>query len=110
MRFALVSVIAGLLFAACLSAQAPSAKVGPAAAQPQASAQALASGPIRFTFLPIDFHLDSSESAERHAPETMAGGVAVFDYNNDGKLDIFFANGADIHTLQKSEPKYWNRL
>ena len=110
MRFALVSVIAGVLFAACLSAQAPPAKVGPAAAQPQASAQALASGPIRFAFLPIDFRLDSSESAERHAPETMAGGVAVFDYNNDGKLDIFFANGADIHTLQKSEPKYWNRL
>ena len=31
----------------------------------------------------------------------MAGGVAVFDYNNDGKLDIFFTNGADIKTLKK---------
>ena len=40
----------------------------------------------------------------------MAGGVAVFDYNNDGKLDIFFANGADINTLEKSSPKYFNRL
>ena len=40
----------------------------------------------------------------------MAGGVAVFDYNNDGKLDIFFANGADIKTLQKSSAKYSNRL
>jgi hypothetical protein len=66
--------------------------------------------PIRFTYQPIPFELDSCETPERHAPETMAGGVAVFDYNNDGKLDIFFTNGADIRTLQKSSPKYSNRL
>ena len=40
----------------------------------------------------------------------MAGGVAVFDFDNDGNLDIFFTNGADINTLQKSSPKYYNRL
>jgi hypothetical protein len=65
---------------------------------------------IRFTYQPIDFRLDTSETPERHAPETMAGGVAVFDYNNDGKLDIFFTNGADIHSLRKSSAKYRNRL
>jgi len=66
--------------------------------------------PIRFTYQPIDFELDSCETPERHAPETMAGGVAIFDYNNDGKLDIFFTNGADINSLRKSSPKYSNRL
>jgi enediyne biosynthesis protein E4 len=40
----------------------------------------------------------------------MEGGVAIFDYNNDGKLDIFFANGADLKTLKKDSPKYSNRL
>ena len=40
----------------------------------------------------------------------MAGGVAVFDYNNDGKLDIFFTNGANIKTLKKDSAKYSNRL
>jgi hypothetical protein len=40
----------------------------------------------------------------------MAGGVAEFDFNNDGKLDIFFTNGADIGTLRKDAPKYSNRL
>ena len=40
----------------------------------------------------------------------MAGGVAVFDYNNDGAPDIFFTNGADIHSLKKTSPRYFNRL
>jgi hypothetical protein len=66
--------------------------------------------PIRFVYQPIDFKLDSCETPERHAPETMAGGVAIFDYNNDGALDIFFTNGADIKTLRKTSAKYSNRL
>ena len=75
-----------------------------------AFAQPHAGSPIRFTYQAIDFMLDSSETPERHAPETMAGGVAVFDANNDGYPDIFFTNGADIRTLKKNAPKYRNRL
>jgi hypothetical protein len=74
------------------------------------STQDQASSAIHFSFHPIAFSLDSSESAQRHAPETMAGGVAVFDYDRDGKPDIYFTNGADISTLKKDSPKYWNRL
>ena len=66
--------------------------------------------PIHFSFRSIPFSLDSSETAEKHAPETMTGGVAVFDYDNDGKPDIFFTNGADISSLKKTSQKYWNRL
>jgi hypothetical protein len=66
--------------------------------------------PIHFSSRPIAFSLDSSETPQKHAPETMAGGVAVFDYDNDGNLDIFFTNGADISSLKKTSPKYWNRL
>jgi enediyne biosynthesis protein E4 len=76
----------------------------------QIAAHTAGASPIRFAYQPIAFELDSCETAERHAPETMAGGVAIFDYNNDGKLDLFFTNGADIHTLRKSSPKYSNRL
>jgi enediyne biosynthesis protein E4 len=74
------------------------------------SASRETTAPIHFAYHPIDFQLDSCETPERHAPETMAGGVAVFDYNNDGHLDIFFTNGADIRTLKKTSATYSNRL
>ena len=54
--------------------------------------------------------LQNDETPARNAPETMPGGVAVFDYNGDGRPDIFFTNGANIATLKKDSPKYRNRL
>jgi hypothetical protein len=58
----------------------------------------------------IGFVLRNSVSAEHYSIETMLGGVAVFDYNNDGLLDLFFTNGAAIPSLEKKDPSYWNRL
>ena len=58
----------------------------------------------------IDFVLKNSVSPQRYSIETMTGGVAVFDYYNDGLLDIFFTNGAEIPSLEKSNPSFYNRL
>jgi enediyne biosynthesis protein E4 len=58
----------------------------------------------------IKFKLKNSVSPQRYTFETMTGGVAIFDYNNDGLLDIFFTNGAAIPSLEKSDPSYANRL
>ncbi len=58
----------------------------------------------------IHFTLRNDVSPQRYTFETMTGGVALFDYNNDGLLDIFFANGASIPSLEKSSPSYYNRL
>jgi hypothetical protein len=107
----LVGWLAGFLSLSPSSARIPAFSQSSAPLTPPKPAAApAAESPIRFACQPIDFKLDSSETPERHAPETMAGGVAVFDYNNDGKLDIFFTNGADIKTLHKDSPSYSNRL
>lgn len=58
----------------------------------------------------IDFELRNSATARRYSIETMTGGVAAFDYNNDGLLDLYFVNGASIPSLEKNHPKYYNRL
>lgn len=69
-----------------------------------------ASSPIWFELTTIPFRLENSETPAKNAPETMPGGVAIFDYNGDGRPDIFFTNGANISTLKKDSAKYHNRL
>jgi hypothetical protein len=65
----------------------------------------------------IQFRHENSPTSNKYLLETMGGGVALFDFDNDGDLDIFFTNGARIDdpmppgkNPDKSGPKYWNRL
>lgn len=65
----------------------------------------------------VDFKDENSPTSNKYLLETMGGGVALFDYDNDGRLDIFFTNGAliadpmpDGKLPDKSDKKFWNRL
>jgi hypothetical protein len=65
----------------------------------------------------IDFLLRNSPTPRKFLIETMPGGVALFDYDNDGLLDIFMVNGGRIteglrvpENFERSNPRYWNRL
>ncbi|MDQ2842467.1 MAG: CRTAC1 family protein [Acidobacteriota bacterium] len=58
----------------------------------------------------INFILRNSVSPQRYSIETMTGGVALSDYDNDGLLDIFFTNGAAIPSLEKTDSTFSNRL
>src|SRR5512142_336645 len=56
------------------------------------------------------FRCDRSPTPNKNQPETMVAGVALFDYDNDGRLDVYAVNGAAIPSLEKEPPRYWNRL
>ncbi len=65
----------------------------------------------------LDFTLQNSPTPQKYLIETMPGGVALLDYNNDGLLDIFLVNGGRVTSPMKTpenfarhDPKYWNRL
>jgi hypothetical protein len=65
----------------------------------------------------VTFTHANSATSNKYLIETMGGGVALFDYDNDGRLDIFFTNGARLAdpmpaggAPDKSDRAYWNRL
>lgn len=67
--------------------------------------------------LGMRFRQQASPTSKKYLLETMGSGVALFDYDNDGRLDVFFANGAPLSdptpkgTIPKKDgPQYWNRL
>jgi hypothetical protein len=66
------------------------------------------------------FRHENSPTPRKHLIETMGGGVALLDYNNDGLLDIFLVNSGRISadagtgktkdSFDRANPRYWNRL
>jgi hypothetical protein len=67
--------------------------------------------------LGVRFTQENSATSNKYLIETMGGGVALVDYDNDGRLDVFFTNGAKIEDPMpagkqpdKSDPRYWDRL
>lgn len=80
-----------------------------------------ARSPLTFTDISaqsgVGFRHSASKTSLKYLLETMGGGVAVFDYDNDGRMDLFFTNGAALKDRMskeelpdKSQPQYWNRL
>ena len=76
---------------------------------------------VRFTDVAravgIDFEHANSATSNKYLLETMGGGVALLDYDNDGRLDVFFTNGAKLDdpmpagkAPDKSDRRFWNRL
>jgi hypothetical protein len=67
--------------------------------------------------LGVRFQYMSSHTSKKYLLETMGAGVALFDYDNDGRLDLFLVNGAPLSedmpkdaVPRKAGPEYWNRL
>jgi len=75
---------------------------------------AAASAQIRFDEVAkeagVEFVLRNGERGRFRQVELMVAGVAVFDYDNDGCLDIYFTNGGALPSLRKTGPDYYNRL
>lgn len=65
----------------------------------------------------IHFLHQAPHTSKKYLIETMGSGVALFDCDNDDRLDIFLVNGAPISdptpkgtVPQKTGPEFWNRL
>lgn len=65
---------------------------------------------VTFARIELPFVLENAAAPAKHIVSTMAGGLAIFDYDNDGRPDLFFTNGAALPSLRKSDARYSNRL
>jgi hypothetical protein len=108
----------GLLVPSSVSQTRPESVAGQASpVQLAASSQRAANFTDVTSTLGIDFEYAASHTSRKYLIETMGSGVALFDYDNDRRLDIFVVNGAPLSdptpkgTIpQKAGSKYWDRL
>jgi enediyne biosynthesis protein E4 len=72
------------------------------------------SGPIRFQNTApgngLDFVLRNDANGRKYQVETVLGGLGVIDFDRDGWPDLYCVNGAALPSLQKNDPKFFNRL
>ena len=73
-------------------------------------AAVLPSPEIRFEPQDLPFTVRNAAAGERRLPETMIAGVAILDYDRDGRPDIFISNGAALPSLRKTGVTYSNGL
>jgi len=109
-NFRAISVV---FLALCLGGGSAGLRAQTAQKSPSASASSKAAAILFENVLKksgVVFTLKNSVSPHRYSIETMTGGVALFDYDNDGLLDIFFTNGAAIPSLEKTDSSFSNRL
>ena len=110
--------IVGLGFAFVARGQAPSAKP-----EPHASVQSTTTSLVPGRFVDVTekvgvrFLHQAPHTSRKYLLETMGSGVALFDCDNDGRLDLFLVNGAPYtdpepkgSIPQKTGPEYWNRM
>jgi hypothetical protein len=58
----------------------------------------------------IAYRSNNDFRGRKYFPQPMCGGVAIFDYDGDGRMDIFLTNGARLPELRKSDSSFYNCL
>ena len=58
----------------------------------------------------FSYRSNNNYTGRKYFPQPICGGVGILDYDQDGKMDIFFTNGAKFPELKKVDPSYYNCL
>lgn len=115
MRSILVILTAALALSGCGDKAAPPTETPDAEAPslPPVEPDVAKTGPLHFRDVTRDagitFRVKAGSRDKMWIPETIGQGVMLFDYDSDGDLDLYFANGGDMRD-EKKLGRYKNAL
>jgi enediyne biosynthesis protein E4 len=58
----------------------------------------------------ISYVTNNDYTGRKYFQQPICGGVATLDYDNDGKMDVYFTNGAKYPQLKKTDASFYNCL
>ncbi|MFN0086534.1 MAG: CRTAC1 family protein [Blastocatellia bacterium] len=89
-------ILCGVVLLACLSEALP-ARQGPSGGGKIALTDVTAASGIDF--------INASSAEKRYIVESMGGGAAMFDFDNDGRLDIYLVNSYTVEAALAKKPR-----
>ncbi len=97
----------GVVAAASSGERAALTNVGPAPVRGRQTGPWFTDVAARSSFR---YRTNNDFTGRKYFPQPMCGGVTAIDYDNDGRMDLFFTNGAKLPELVKTTPEYFNCL
>jgi enediyne biosynthesis protein E4 len=58
----------------------------------------------------VSYYTNNGYAGRKYFQQPMCGGVAILDFDNDGRMDLFFTNGAELPELKKADASFYNCL